>query len=389
MNHPDVKYLSSVGTAKALPGTIQYGMWEALQHPTGHVEFLPIILAQGKEPGPCLWLTAGIHGSEQAGPLVIYQLLTQELVDQIHGTIIAIPALNPAGLRTMKRDPYHTATDPNRLWPDGKPNLETNPYKDPPSSLELAYKRLFDELIEHIDYMIDYHNAWTGSLSFSFRDRILYQEGEKTEANKAEAEALSARQLEMLQAYGHTIITEMPADHLIDQDLHRATSGAVLLLGRIPAITVELSTGHMPEPAVVKAAAAGTRNIMRWAGMLGGETPLADEMEPIEGIPIILPDFPVRRCPTPRVKEACVIVHLRQPGDSVKAGDVVAETRDIWGCTTGDGFIRSEYDGFIIGRSHGIFYYPGDAIYSMAIKDDAPYVVPYPADYFKPPDKAG
>jgi predicted deacylase len=387
MNHSDVKYISTaIGTAIPHPGTIQYGRWEALQHPTGHVEFLPVILAQGKEPGPCLWLTAGIHGSEQAGPLVIYKLLTQELVDQLRGTIVAIPALNPAGLRTMKREPYHAATDPNRLWPDGKPSSETDPYQDPPSSLELAYKRLFDELIDKVDYMIDYHNAWTGSISFAFRDRIFYKENEHSQQNKLEAEALSNHQLEMLQAYGHTIITEMPANHLIDQDLHRATSGAVLLLGRIPAITVELSTGHMPDPAVVNAAVAGTRNILRWAGMLGNDT---QEREPIEGIPVIHTEYPVRRCPTPRVQEACVVVHLRQPGDYVKTGDVVAEIRDIWGRVRANGMIFSEYDGFIIGRAHGILYYPGDAIYSMAIKDDAPYVVPYPADYFTPPGKDG
>jgi predicted deacylase len=142
----------------------------------------------------------------------------------------------------------------------------------------------------------------------------------------------------------------------------------------------------MPDPAIVKAAAAGTRNIMRWAGMLGYDNSDGGKMEPIDGIPVIHPGFPVRRCPIPRVQEACVIVHLCQPGDHVQAGDAVAEVRDIWGRAIGDGVLRSEYDGFIIGRSHGILYYPGDAIYSLAIRDDAPYVTPYPEDYFSLPD---
>ena len=37
----------TLGTATAQPGTTQYGRWEALSHPTGHVEFLPVIIAQG------------------------------------------------------------------------------------------------------------------------------------------------------------------------------------------------------------------------------------------------------------------------------------------------------------------------------------------------------
>jgi len=113
-----------LGTARSEPGAIQYGRWEALTHPTGHTEFLPVIIAQGREAGPCMWLTAGIHGPEQAGPLVLYRLITQDLVDRMRGTIVAIPGLNPAGLRTSEREPYHAPKDPNRLWPDGRPQKQ-------------------------------------------------------------------------------------------------------------------------------------------------------------------------------------------------------------------------------------------------------------------------
>ncbi|MGD2041851.1 MAG: succinylglutamate desuccinylase/aspartoacylase family protein, partial [Anaerolineae bacterium] len=119
----------TLGTAVSKPGTIQYGRWEAFGHPTGHVEFLPVVIAQGREEGPCLWLTAGIHGPEQAGPAVLYRLLTPELVRQMRGTIVAIPALSPAGLRTAEREPYHASTDPNRLWPDDKPEGPPDPDK--------------------------------------------------------------------------------------------------------------------------------------------------------------------------------------------------------------------------------------------------------------------
>lgn len=367
----------TLGTAASQPGTIQYGRWDAFTHPTGHVEFMPVIIAQGKEDGPCLWLTAGIHGPEHAGPAVLYRLLTQELVDRMRGTIVAIPALSPAGLRTMKREPYHAPNDPNRMWPDGKPEKPQDPDKDPPSSLERAFKRLFDEMVGSASYMIDYHNAWTGSISFVFRDRVMYRAGEDAEQAKAEAEALAARQEEMIRAYGHTIVTEFPIEKYIDNKLHRSTSGAALLVGKIPSFTVELGTGHMPDPAIVKASVAGTRNVMRWAGMLDGE------IEPIEGVRQIDPGFRVRRSNSPRVGEACVVLHLVEAGDLVKVGDPLAEIRDIWGRPIGDGVIRSEHDGFVIGRSHGIFFYPGGGVLALAIRDEAPLVAPYPESYFK------
>lgn len=78
-----------------------------------------------------------------------------------------------------------------------------------------------------------------------------------------------------------------------------------------------------------------------------------------------------------------MVVHLVEAGDLIKVGDPVAEVRDVWGKPLGDRVLRSEYDGFVIGRSHGIYYYPGDAVLGMAIHDDAPMIAPYPEGYFK------
>ena len=74
-----------VGTATAVPGTIQIGRWDAFVHPTGHTEFFPVIIAQGREPGPCFWLTAGIHGPEHTGPVVLYGLLKEGLLATLKG----------------------------------------------------------------------------------------------------------------------------------------------------------------------------------------------------------------------------------------------------------------------------------------------------------------
>ena len=364
-----------VGTASAKPGTIQYGTWDAYTFPTGTREFLPIIIAQGLEDGPVIWLTAGIHGREHTGPAVIYRLLTQELVDNLRGTIVALPALCPSGLRTMAYVPYNAPVNPNRLWPDGKPKRE-DPDTSPPSAIELAYPRLFEEIRTNADYLIDYHNAQTGSISFIYRDRVLYHADQNEQQNRQEAETLSSQLSEMVEAYGHTVVNEFPAHRYIDQDLHRSTSGATLQLARIPAFTAELGTGHMPDPAIIDAAMAGTRNVLRWAGMLEGQH------EPIDQITVVRPGYPLRRRRTPHVQQACVALHLVEPGDILHAGDPVAELRDIWGRPIDDGVLQIQYDGIVIGRSHGIYYSPGEAVLAMAIRDEDPLVGPYPDGYF-------
>jgi predicted deacylase len=133
----------------------------------------------------------------------------------------------------------------------------------------------------------------------------------------------------------------------------------------------------MPDPAVVTAAVAGIRNVLRWAGMLEGEA------EPVTGIKVVDAGFPCRRRSTPRVRQACIVRHLLQPGDLVKKGDPVAELRDVWGRPTGEKTLYSEYDGWVIGRSQGIAYYPGAEIYGMAIRDELPAIHPYPQGFWK------
>jgi uncharacterized protein len=368
-----------LGTAVSHPGTIQYGRWSAFTHATGHDEFLPVILAQGRADGPCIWLTAGIHGTEHAGPWVLYELLTQELVDRLKGTIIALPALCPVGLRTSKYVPYVVDKNPNRLWPDGKPAQPPDPEKRPPSALEQAYAHLFEQIRETADFLIDYHNAWTGSISFAFRDRVLYRADQNREENQAEAEALAARLDAMLRAYGHTIVNEFPAERYIDDEFHRSTSGAALLLGRIPAFTVELGTGLTPDRAIVRASVAGTRNVLRWAGMLD------DAPEPIEGVKLVDPGFAVHRTTALRAATACVALHRVEAGELVREGDAVAELRDVWGRPLPDSPLRARRDGFVMGRGYGIYYAPGDTVLFLAIRDEHPLVGPYPEKFFQVP----
>lgn len=374
--------MTTIGTITSSPGTLQYGRWDAFDHPTGHTEFLPVILAQGREDGPTLWLTAGIHGPEHAGPAVLYQLLTQELVNQLRGTIVAIPALAPTGLRTKAYVPYHVDKNPNRLWPDGrtaagKPSKKKDPEKHPPFSLERAYERLFAEITATADYLIDYHNAWIGSLSFAFQDRVLYRADVDAEKNKAEAEALLAKQQDMLAAYGHTVVVEYPAEKYVDDDLHRSTSGAALLVGKIPSFTVELGTGLTPDPDIVRAAVAGTRNVLRWAGMLEGE------MEAITGIKLARPEYRARRTESVRIPQTAIFLSRVEAGDLFKKDDVLGHLVDVWGRPVGEGVLRAQQDGFVLGRAPGIYHYEGDTVLHVAIRDEYPLVAPYPESYFK------
>lgn len=357
-----------VGTARSQPGEIVYGVFEAVPLPTGGFDHFPVIIAQGRaSKGSVLWLTANIHGNEYDGLAVIHHVITPDLPAQLRGTVIAVPTLSPAGLRTGQRSPYYLrGKDPNRLFP-ARFTTDRSPGASYPTALELAYARLFERIDATASYLLDLHNYGIRSIPFVFRDPVLYREPR----DRASAEKLQQTVGDMLDALGLTIVHEYASDEYLDLNLHRSVSGSALNTARIPAVTVEIGGNSTVNVSHVHAVAAGVRNVMRWAGMLPGEP------EPIKHIPVIKPVTPVRRTTHPRVPVACLVHHLVQPGDTIRAGDPVARMVDIYGRPVGttDGLLRTEYDGYVIGLFPGMALYPNDSVLGLAVPGSGSMII--------------
>lgn len=368
----------TVGTATSQPGQIVYGTFTGVGLPTGGSDDFPIIIAQGREAGPTLWITGSIHGNEHSGMAVIHRLLGPNGADfplsDLRGTVAMVPTLSPAGLRTAQRSPYYAhGSDPNRMFPAPTPKKRSDQPDDdePPSALERAFARLFERIAASADFLIDLHNAVIGSLPFSFRDPIYYHKGER----KA-AEALLKKTDEMLAAFGMPVLNEFPSAEYLNKNLHRSVSGSVLNKARKPAFTVELGSFlHVDVPAR-EAAVVGLRNVLRWAGMLPGAP------EALPPIPQPAVNFPVRRMMHPRAPQAGVILHLADTGDLVHKGEPVARLTDIYGRPLGpdNGLLRSDHDGYVVGRLHGSVYYENEAILWLAVRDDNEMLLPYPEE---------
>ncbi|HML20438.1 MAG TPA: succinylglutamate desuccinylase/aspartoacylase family protein [Aggregatilinea sp.] len=356
-----------IGTARSCPGQIVYGQFDAVPLPTGGVDALPVIIAQGHAEGAVLWLTASIHGNEYDGLLVIHELITPELVEQLTGTIVAIPTLNPSGLRTNERTPhYQHGKDPNRLFPgvsfdDGPRDLHL------PTALELAYARLFARIDATADFLIDLHNYGSRSIPFVFRDPVFYRDARDYQA----AVRLQRLVGNMITALGLTVINEYVSDQYMQMGLHRSVSGATLNTARIPAVTIELGGQNVVNPASIREVTAGIRNMMRWATMLPGPA------ESVAHTPVADLGGPVRRVQHPRVTEACIVHTLVEPGQRVSAGQPVARMVDIYGrpVGSGQGWLCSDYDGVVLGLYPGITYYPNEPVMGLAIRDDHDLIV--------------
>ncbi len=367
----------TVGSARGIPGQITYGSFEGVALPTGGSDDMPVVIAQGRQDGPTLWITGSIHGNEYSGMAVIHQLLgpggTYFPLDELCGAVIMIPTLNPAGLRTESRSPYYNrGVDPNRQFPAPE-RTQKNGEDDIPSGLEKAYARLYERIEAHGDYLIDLHNAVLGSIGFAFRDPVYYRD----EADRVEVQKLQQRNDDLLDAFGFPIINEFPSAQYLKKNLHRSVSGAVLNKLRRPSFTVELGGYLHVDYAIRDGAVAGLRNVMHWAGMLPGSP------EPMPAIPRPKIDYQVRRMMHPRVPQSGIVKHLVDTGDVVRQGDPVARLVDIWGRPIGpeNGLLFTEHDGYVVGRMQGEVYYENEPVLWMAVRDDSELLLPFPPDY--------
>lgn len=372
----------TIGGATPRPGEVVRGELPVLDLPTGGHESLPVLVAQGREvDGPTLWLTANIHGAELTGIPVIHRIIGGDLAGRLRGTVVALPTLNPAGLRTAQRTAYYGPGDPNRTWPQRRPEGGASfatplPGSGPAGQGPLAgagpYERIAMQVYEQVarrgDYLLDLHNAAIRTIPFTIVDRVLYA-GER---DRPRAVVLGGRLEALAGALGLSVVREAPAEKYVGQSLHRSVSGAFVNVLGIPALTVELGLTGAVDPTAVEAGVTAVRNALRHLGMLPGEP------EPVVTHPVVTLPYPVRRDDIARAPRAGLLAPALEPGAPFAAGQPLAGLVDLWGESLPGSEIAAPADGWLIGWYDGLAKYAGQPVAALAIRDDAPLVAPHP-----------
>ncbi|SNR31360.1 succinylglutamate desuccinylase/aspartoacylase family protein [Halorubrum vacuolatum] len=354
-----------LGTATAEPGTFARGWFEVADLPTGTPERLPVLIANGSEPGPSLWLTGGVHGDEATGIAAVLDAMAafEASLSALSGAVVAVPVVSPAGLRRSVRHTYYDDADPNRHFPDADASASR-----PPKLQERIDRRLYEAIVDGptaADALIDCHTAGVASEPFAIRDRVLYGD-RRTEA---EANALADELETIVDAFGFPIVTEYPAAEYVEENLHRSLAGAVLNDAGVPAFTAELGAHSVVDDELVAAAVDGIHRIALDMGLLTG-----DELEHEAGVTAPSVSFPVRRYRGPTAEVAGLVRHHVGPGEVFEDGDVLAQVVSATGEPRAT--IRVEHDGYMLGRTDGLAVYEGDPIASLAVRDDGDLVVP-------------
>ncbi|RDJ21841.1 succinylglutamate desuccinylase [Bosea caraganae] len=262
---------------------------------------IPFAIVEGAEPGPCLLVTAGVHGSEYCSIETALRLMKLE-PEMLKGTLLVLPILNVQGFH--KRSIYVMPQDGknlNRMFP-GDPEGTT--------SQRLAHW-LTSSVYPLADAYIDLHG---GDLDEGLAPFTIYPRA-------------CARSRALAEAFGlPVIVASGGAGYTLD---------SAFKLG-IPGILPEVSGNGLWGEDTVGTMSAGVHRVMKHLGMIADAEPAP--AEPMQVVTMWVPKAPVGGLWYPAK-------NLSEP---VAEGEVVGEIRDVFGKVLAS--IRSEKAGFILYR---------------------------------------
>jgi len=281
---------------------------------------MPVQVVHGKLQGPCLFVSAAIHGDELNGVEVIRRLLQQAALKRLRGTLIAIPIVN-----------IHGFLDRSRYLPDRR-DLNRNFPGSGKGSLAARIAKLFmTEVVARCGYGIDLH---TGAIHRENIPQI------RANMDDAETERLA-------RAFGVPVLINST---LRDGSLRMAAAerGVTMLL-------YEAGEALRFDEVSIRAGLKGVLNVMRELGMLPARKRKTTGLKP----PLI-----ARSSFWVRASESGILRTLVPLGTRVEKGGLLAIIADPFGEAEIE--VRARHEGIVIGRSQLPLVHQGEALYHLA-----------------------
>lgn len=348
-----------IGTAETSPGEYDTGYLSVTDLPTGQTEQLPVIIVDGIKPGPTVWVTATIHGDETTGMAASQDFVALIRDKLLQGSVICIPVMNPAGLRTNNRCSYYHNDDPNRYFDRFSTVSGT-----PPGVQQVINEKIFEYITDTATAVISLHTSWIATYPYVIQPRVPYGKHRDKEA----ATELCNRTVELVEAFDLPVINQFGQQEARHRSLQHTLSGAALGREGIPAFTPELGGRFVVEDEARRAAITGLHNVLYSLDMV------SDPMK--QEVSFSLPaDEPLKRLVHPYTDTAGIVRYHVSEGDRIIAGQPVADIVSVHGTTKVT--VESQFDGFVLSRMEGAAVYENDPLLDLAVPDDESLVVPH------------
>jgi predicted deacylase len=217
------------------PGEMKHITFKISETSTGRPIYTPIFVANSNEPGPALFLVAGIHGNELNGVEIVRECIHKIDFTQLKGAIVCIPVINVPGFLNGQRT-LPNGEDLNRSFPgckDGSPG-----------------ERLADQVMQILsqcDYGISFHTAVNNWNNIPhIRANVMYPDTKR-----------------LARSFGTEIIINEAG---IEGMLRRTMTD----MG-IPCTILEAGEPNKFQRNIIDLGVTGTRNVMAEFGLLPGQ----------------------------------------------------------------------------------------------------------------------
>lgn len=343
-----------IGTATAAPGERATGYRTVTELPTGQSEQVPVVVVNGCDPGPTVWVTAAIHGDEPTGVAAIHELLPQVRSDSLAGTLVCVPGMNPAGLRTNSRTSYYHDEDPNRQFRRGDEGPEQ------PRVQQRISERIYGDIVETADVVLSLHTSWVATHPYTIQPRVPYGR----DRTVADAVELRDTLTGLTAAFGLPVVNQFGRPTAERRGLLCTLTGAAIADG-IPAFTLELGGRFAVDQDACRAAVDGLRNVLAKLEMV--------ERSPTSTTFGFDTDEQLARLVHPHTDTPGLVTYTVTEGDRIEPEQVVAEVRSPHGELRTA--VESEYAGYVLSRHEKTAVYEGDPLLDVAVPDDDPLLV--------------
>jgi len=201
----------------------------------GRDSVLPVVVVNGRRPGPRMFVSAAIHGDEINGVEIVRRLLAMPVLKRLRGALLAVPVVNVYGFTAQSRY-LPDRRDLNRAFP-GSPTGSV--------AARLAHA-FMSEVVSHCSLGIDLHT------------------GSHHRANLPQIRACvdDPETADLAMAFGVPVVLN---SNLRDGSLRQA----VLERG-VPVLLYEAGEALRFDEVAIRAGVRGVISVMRFVGMLRG-----------------------------------------------------------------------------------------------------------------------
>jgi predicted deacylase len=285
----DVSDLLEVEHLKAEPGTVARGYIAVTEMRDGTPTQIPVVLANGLDEGPTLYVQAISDGDELNGLGVIRRVLSRLDPKKLRGRVIAVPIVNIHALHA------HQAFNPV----DNKKMNRCFPGRQDGTSSERIAHRLFQNAILQSDYVVDLHQGGIRPMIDEVRVRV------------DRRKRIHRACMEMARVFGIGYILDARGP---EGQLARSAPDE-----GIPTIDPELGGCIGWDEASIRKGVTGVENLMKHYGLIGGSPRIPNRQVVVDGFLSLLSN------------RGGIIDYRAELYDVLEKGDPIADITDPFG----------------------------------------------------------